>query len=139
MTWTTLGSSETMTPQEVFDKVATHLLKQGEQARRAARTISGQTASMCAYRGEVGKKCAIGSLIEDDEYGEWMEGAGVSDLLSPLCKETPRSLRDRLGEHQQLLLDLQGVHDGVMPSEWRDTLHNVACNRDLEWKFGKRR
>ncbi len=37
---------------------------------------------MCAYRGNKGRKCAIGCLIPDEEYNESMEGASASSLLT---------------------------------------------------------
>lgn len=87
---------ENSTPQEVFDYVAKHLIKQGKQA------VAG---SNCAYRSPEGLSCAVGCLITDEEYNVNMEGES-STLLST-----------RLGSpfwktHEGLLIDLQlFVHD----------------------------
>ncbi len=44
-----------MTKQEIFDKVATHLLTQNE---KALNSVGG-----CVYRTDKGLKCAVGCLI----------------------------------------------------------------------------
>lgn len=51
-----------MNHQEVFTKVATHLLKQGRRALFAEKN----GFRSCAYRGDNGTKCAVGCLIKDE-------------------------------------------------------------------------
>ena len=56
-----------MTKQAIMDKVALHLITQGE----ASMSYGGGS---CLYRGQDGKTCAIGCLIEDAAYSGEMEG-----------------------------------------------------------------
>ena len=101
-----------MTPQEIFDKVVTHLRKQGCKA--LAKTRAGKT--VCHYRGDNNTACAVGCLIEDSEYRPWMEGlAAIAVLKHP---EVPASLKMRLKDHTPLLARLQNVHDTVELELW---------------------
>lgn len=59
-----------MTLQEVFDKVARHLLTQGQ------RSILRETGR-CAYRGDEGCMCAVGVLIADEHYHPKLEDNSV--------------------------------------------------------------
>lgn len=105
-----------MTDQELFDRVATHLLTQGEQ--------SFDEGIGCAYRGENGKKCAIGCLIPDEWYSEDLEGNTVHQKV----------IREAAGiaESQLQLADaLQACHDCGLVSEWRDTLRQIATGFGL--------
>lgn len=95
----------TLTAQQIFDTVATHLLKQGKRATNLHGT--------CVYRGEGGTKCAVGCLIADEEYNPKMEGCSVSVLWREGW------LPERLKEHFHLLVDLQGTHDLDMDPERR--------------------
>ena len=91
-----------MTLQEIFDKVATHLLTQ-------PRSIND--VGDCLYRGPDGKKCAAGILIPDEEYNSMMEGTAFEsvyvtyamDFLDDDPKETDEKIR--------LVNILQSVHD----------------------------
>lgn len=96
-----------MTNQELFDKVATHLLKQGRRSVRA----NGE----CAYRGKDGLRCAIGVLIPDDKYGRGLEGLS-SDAGSVM------NAAGLVDENSLLAHVLQWVHDSVEPAEWRERL-----------------
>ena len=82
-----------MTDQELFDRVVTHLAKQG---RRAMARVA------CLYRTPDGLKCAIGCLIPDEKYRaemeldpdiweEVMEVAGISDEQDWLARQLQRS------------------------------------------------
>lgn len=117
-----------LTDQEVFDKVARHLLTQG------CRSISGG----CAYRGEGGRKCAIGCLIEDNLYDPDFEGVAVN--VFPPGKEycrykTALALRTVLAnnvtDNFNLLSRLQQVHDQSSPCEWKYVLRTVANQLSL--------
>lgn len=100
-----------MNAQELFDKVATHLLTQGEQSRADAR---------CAYRGDRGLQCAVGCLIPDDKYSSSMEGSGIS--LPLVQAGLPPSIRVYL----DLIKDLQVVHDAYSVWAWPAQLQVVA-------------
>jgi len=106
-----------MTEQEVFTKVVTHLLNQGERAE----TSEGG----CLYRTPSGLKCAVGCLIPDDKYRPGMEtdGAGWSlrYILGLLHLQT----------HYWLLRRLQLVHDTQECGEWRSQLTVIANDYGL--------
>lgn len=87
-----------LSAQEVFDTVATHLLVQGKPAH--------DHNNECRYRAPDGAKCAVGCLINDDEYKAQMESWNVDHLHSKGL------LPFRLVEHKWLLSDLQVAHDG---------------------------
>jgi hypothetical protein len=90
-----------MTAQEVFDKVAVHLLTQRQQCIDDEGT--------CRYRYG-GLKCAAGVLIEDSEYRPAMEGR-----TWPTLGRYYPDLIDRVG-HGALVSRLQGIHDAC--STW---------------------
>jgi hypothetical protein len=121
-----------MTPQEVFDQVTKHLLTQNAVARDDVAV--GETGNGCRYRASNGLKCAVGCLIQDEEYALWMEGKQFDSgiLMNPLC---PISLKERLGPHIQLLRQLQGIHDSDMPWDWKLALQEAADKFHLNWPF----
>lgn len=87
-----------MTNQEVFDKVAAHLRKQG---RPSARNGEG------LYRGPKGLMCAIGVLIPDELYSVKFEKISVNAL--------PDDVRAVFGDADPDLLSyLQNVHDSLV-------------------------
>lgn len=101
-----------MTDQELFDKVATHLLTQNAKSQESDGT--------CAYRGENGTKCSIGCLIPDDKYDEDFEGKRVGS-----CAE----LREAAGISQNqvsLAGALVVVHDLYLVEDWPAELTSVA-------------
>jgi len=112
-----------MNHQEIFTKVATHLLKQNEKSMRLDET-------RCAYRGHAGRTCAVGFLIPDYLYHPDMEGGGVYDALvySALVNfnlvDPDTSYVS--GSRAALLSDLQGIHDRVSPSGWKHELERMA-------------
>ena len=57
-----------MNDQDVFDRVATHLLT---QKRRSTNQ------SIPLYRDDRGNKCAIGCLIDDEHYNPILEGSSI--------------------------------------------------------------
>jgi hypothetical protein len=114
-----------MTPQDLFDKVAKHLLTQNKRAE-------DPTTGLCRYRSPDGLKCAVGCLIEDDQYSAKMEGGSVSDLLK--SGTLPPSLEAELKPHRMLLIALQRVHDNFVPHQWLGKLEEVAKAFGLELK-----
>lgn len=87
-----------MTPQEIFDKVATHLFTQ------RTRAVNG--LNDCQYRTETGAKCAVGCLIPDELYDPVIESFAVhSSVIRPTLT------RIGVDEHVDLLAELQGIHD----------------------------
>ena len=117
-----------MTPQEIFDTVAKHLITQGQQSQRDDGT--------CLYRGPGGLKCAVGVLIPDDVYTPEMEldelgetGNGVRGLLDRYANVLP----DYFSENVRLLSNLQNVHDSSFSiGSFARRLADVARDYDLE-------
>jgi hypothetical protein len=109
------------TEQEVFDIVATGLLRQGRQSVESNprnRVIPLQ----CLYRGADGCKCAAGMLIPDEHYRDDFEIRAWEDLAA--AGVVP-------DQHTQLIQDLQNIHDTRKPHYWREELIQLAVNRGL--------
>ena len=90
-----------MTPQQIFDKVATHLFKQAKPA---------SDGFQCVYRADDGCMCAIGVLIADEDYDKEMEGKAASNLYK--VSGINPALAVFLTTHDRLVTNLQSVHDG---------------------------
>ena len=113
----TLKTLPVSTKQEVFDQVARHLLKQGEQS------VNGQ--GHCKYRHE-NKKCAAGCLIGDDEHNLGMEGQTWAKLTS---------YGDCPCEHADLIGRLQKIHDHFSVENWNQRLKELAMDENLNWNL----
>ncbi len=121
-----------MTPQKIFDTVATHLFTQGVQAQ-------DKKADMYLYRGPKhrGKTttCAIGCLITDKNYRSSMDNLEEPMGIKCLLKNYDH-LPQFFFDNSELLWELQGVHD--TPWNWRATTHmrvrlkRVAITHDLD-------
>ncbi len=105
---------ETMSAQEVFDKVAEHLLTQNKKSIG----LNGG----CCYRGENGLTCAAGCLIPDDKYSPQMERQPWGDICVSRWNFS-------------LITDLQITHDRFAPKDWKNELKNLAIRYNLEFKF----
>jgi hypothetical protein len=107
-----------MTLQEIFDIVWTGLKAQ------AFKQSQGRMG-LCYYRGEGGKKCAMGHLISDEEYYSSMEEISFSKLenLSPRLEE----LRNA---YQAELTSLQWIHD-MNQSTMEFDLRSFAAKHSL--------
>ncbi len=99
-----------MTPQEIFDKVYTHLVNQ------KVRSLS-RNSNLCTYRGENGTKCAIGCLIPDELYDFSFEKKGISVLI-----ENEIIAKLFSGIPINFLSDLQQLHDCAKVDE-NETIH----------------
>lgn len=109
-----------MTDQELFDKVAKHLLKQN----RCSESPDG----LCMYRGPRRAKCAAGVLIKDEFYSKDLEGSSVESspkVRTALIKSGVR--RSQL----PLVTELQLLHDNDLPNNWAYALKNLASRYDL--------
>lgn len=117
-----------MTPQEIFDKVATHLLTQRERAFG----IDGE----CCYRGVGGTKCAIGALIPDELYDKKLEGCSVlMDKVRQVLEGAgvlPKNSGHIYSDGNVLLLNkLQRIHDCTTEANWPHELDYVASELGL--------
>jgi hypothetical protein len=119
----------TMTKQEIFDHVLTHLRKQGKPAIN--ETDSGE--DICAYRTDDGLKCAVGCLIPDDKYNEDLEGRSATVVYGVLGGEPTSGAALFLVGVQLCLHDnISGRLD--FPDALEDEARRFARQNDLEYK-----
>lgn len=124
--------------QELFDKAVTGLVSQGfEQSWN-------EDDGMCAYRGEGGKRCAVGWLISDERYNPNMEGLNAFDIFTGPLGHRPlieldavlsQPLDDEPGAHEEVvrfLLRLQEAHDRNNGELMRAALLSFADEYGLE-------
>jgi hypothetical protein len=105
-----------MTRQEIYNKVATHLLAQNE--------VSKNELGRCLYRGPRGLKCGIGVLIPDDVYDPCCENTAADQLHHRLSGEFCRSIGTR--RDGAFLCGLQAIHDNWQPQDWANKLREFA-------------
>jgi hypothetical protein len=119
-----------MTLQQIFDKVARHLLTQMKQSR----TELGS----CAYRGADNTMCAVGCLIEDKHYKRTIEFKGARDTNVQEILVKSGILEavdvDNYSLKTELLARLQVVHDSNQPSAWKELLVKLANDCGLDPK-----
>lgn len=119
-----------MTNQEIFDKVARHLLTQKVPAREARSRPD--RIGMCLYRTKDGKKCAAGCLIPDELYSPQMEGEDIQTVLRQYPQVKHAILGDDVEDSRFALLgNLQSVHDMHRPEEWKEQLAITAHDYSL--------
>lgn len=117
-----------MTDQEIFDKVATHLLTQN------AKSVGAP--GKCMYRAEDGKMCAVGVLIPDEAYDPCIENVPVAFCSTYNQEEKAAKLfailkSQGLERKLSTLLRLQAVHDETNPEDWKSELAKFAAQREL--------
>lgn len=120
--------------EELFNYVVAQLLQQGQRSEKFG---------MCSYRGDKGRKCAVGWLIPDRLYCEEIEGG----VINPQALTTPKGLdkayilqqilyESGISEDQHEMLEkLQRIHDHYFPSSWREQFMKYAISRGWEWRF----
>ena len=122
-----------MDRQAVFNRVRKHLLTQG--VRSVAPDLLGRP--FCAYRGTVGRMCAIGALIDDKHYSPHLEKRGpgavsVCEALSASGVVYNRGDASTVvNADLSLLSDLQALHDTREPSDWASALREIARHHGL--------
>ena len=100
--------------QDVFNSVVNHLIVQNK--------TSADDGSGCKYRayieGEEYLKCAIGCLISDINYHEFIEDslASNSDVIEAIKKSNPELIID--DKMTELFVLMQYVHDHLEPENW---------------------
>ena len=97
-----------MNNQEAFNKAVLGVVAQGGPSLVANH--SG-FISQCAYRAEDGRKCAVGHLIEDEDYDPFIEKKSVSHLY--LRGYIPKLMDVSV----ELLIKLQDAHDYLLTDE----------------------
>jgi hypothetical protein len=123
--------------QDIFDKVANHLLTQN-------RSSLDNEGMECVYRACNGDKCAVGCLIADEHYHAKLEGEPASDawVIEALSKSL-NFLPEELNFYSpigRLLSELQHAHDYCDPEEWPADLVRMAHLFKLEYRgeqYGK--
>ena len=117
-----------MTDQELFDRVATHLLTQN----RKSQSLNGA----CQYRHYTGLKCAIGVLIPDELYRTAFEGQGIDTYARPSSWSADILHAAGILESQvHLAKRLQDCHDDYEPHEWVYQLKTIAIDHDLDFNL----
>jgi uncharacterized short protein YbdD (DUF466 family) len=101
--------------QDVFNNVVNHLIVQNKKSWQ-------DDTSSCRYRayneGEEYRKCAIGCLISDNNYHEYIEDslANSPDVIEAIKKSNSELIVD--DQMKELFLLLQYVHDSIEPENW---------------------
>lgn len=120
--------ASSLSKQEVFNKVLTHLRTQGKKSFDNPKT-KGESA----YFSSDGCKCSIGIFIEKDEYNPVFEHYNVGQML--MLPQVPQSLKERLYSHLEnwFLKDLQDVHDVFPVEEWENKMKLIAIRHQLNY------
>lgn len=116
-----------MNRQKLFSRMVRHLRKQGCHSFGATGT--------CAYRGEDGRRCAIGILIPNTLYDKRIESRTVRSLLAGSWTGSWRENYKKLAKHLgianqsdiEFLVNAQsGLHDGVSVKRFSSELEAGA-------------
>lgn len=112
--------SKYLTPQEIFDKVSVHLLKQN---RRAV-----DERGHCEYLAQNGDKCAIGALIAAENYT--VMPTSYREIQEALLK-SGIPVYDNTVMH--LINDVRLMHDHYEPTVCPEEL--AACAKKFNLTF----
>ena len=120
-------SKSVITNQELFDRIAIHLLLQAEK--------SEDYSNVCLYRSVEGNACAIGCLIKEEDYyhnNTYREiearNINASEVQSVVSKSLDVTLsKGNIG----ILEELQKIHDEYSPAQWFNSLSRLAETRNL--------
>lgn len=119
-----------MDKQEIFNRVATHMAKQG---CRSTRIDPDSSKKVCSYRGDDGTMCSTGCLIPDENYSEKMEGKHIIDTaVQRVLKEIGVLDKDDALESLCMLCYLQDIHDHTPVNEWERDFKELAEHYFLE-------
>lgn len=117
-----------MNKQEIFDKVYSALINQGEPS------VNG---GVCAYRGANGTKCAIGHMIPDDLYDPEFEGKTIHGMYNATLESIFQV--DNINPYLTFLSDLQRAHDITLNyhglEAWKRQMRLIAESYDLEFNY----
>ena len=110
-----------LTKQQIFSKVAKHLLKQNKQ--------SINKTGACLYKSG-SLKCAIGCLILDKKYDPKID-INFYNIKKLFEGDYLSGIRNT-SEIFNLLVDLQYLHDGFPPTTWKTRLKRTAAKFKLK-------
>lgn len=123
----TLATLPNATEQQVFDQIANHLLTQKEKC------FASEKNRICQYHSG-NLRCAAGCLISEEEYEINSTMAGTSyfegNQWDWLVEE-----HGVPSDHQNLIVELQNVHDDTEPQDWKEQLKEIAFSWGLDFKF----
>lgn len=113
--------------QEIFDKVAKHLLTQKVKCLNKYRYYA-------YFDAETNMKCAVGCLIPSKDYSKKFEKLCVDSYI---VNEVTNFFRDSGYSENELDLigKLQVLHDRYEPGCWRDRLKLLAKIYSLDDKI----
>lgn len=117
-----------MNKQELFTKVATHLLKQNKRA-------AGEDG--CMMHAPDGTKCAIGCLLPESAMSRKIQYLGARYLdngMGPraaLLKRILSAVGVAKGDYL-LLHSLQNIHDNYEPVDWPPMLRRISDKFELD-------
>ena len=101
------------TDEGVFEFVKQHLLNQGQKS---------EGVSSCFYKKNNGLSCAIGCLIENEFYNDNLEFKNGDD---PIVIDAVRKSLPNWVINENMLIDLQVVHDEYEVEEWECKLQEL--------------
>ena len=95
-----LSNIQNYNDREIFDHIMDLLIQQNAKSQDAEGN--------CLYRGDEGRKCAVGHIM--DEYNPLYENNGVRTIVEANYANAASKIT--------LLEVLQAVHDLQLPEEW---------------------
>ncbi len=116
-----------MNSQEAFNKVWERAKKLVKSRRKGVNSF-GDEATFCCYRNPDGNKCFVGELIPDELYKPSMERKSILMVMGDF-PEIKTLFKD---VNQDLLQDLQSVHDSDVISDWKEKLRWFGLHYKLE-------
>lgn len=124
----TLENLHLASRQEIFSQVATHLLTQNKKSLEAHEFGYG----ICMYRDDNGLSCAAGCLISEEQYAKIKEKTDIENSTWPSVITIIAAMFPKACEHEQLIIDLQQVHDQYVEKNWRQQLVMLAFKNGLK-------
>lgn len=114
-----------MDRQAVFNTISQHLLTQ-------KRKSLGRDDNICRYRGESGRKCAIGVLIKDEFYSQAFDVFGYTVQDTTVREALALSLGVNISALDTVfLMTLQRLHDMHETDTWTASLKDFAERNNL--------
>lgn len=119
-----------MTPYEILDKSYKHLIKQKSRATNKKGTI-------CKYRTEDGKSCAVGCLVDDKTAKKWDKESADSSIAGIVSTYT---VPDWIADNVDLLTRMQLTHDSMSDGPFAkyyitDQYNTIAKDFNIEIEF----
>ncbi len=132
-----------MDRQAIFTKAYLGLKAQNFE-RSMAAFAGSRFPAKCAYRGDGGKKCALGHCIPDEQYKPYFEGLGVAEPTRYESRDP--YLADKIRKSKEIgailgvetesdsyfLGELQSIHDNSSESSpMKENLEAFAARNGL--------